>query len=134
MEKISFKVLKVVLVQCNIVDNQYQWKSEVLYTFTHSKSYAYLLNVEPSNLVFLKTCNTEFDEIVITLTDQNGKPLEIEDEDNLIFAIREKSMKQIQKTFIGYCYKKGLDALKTYFWKIAHKTAKAKEEFTGKYW
>ena len=114
MEKISFKVLKVVLVQCNIVDNQYQWKSEVLYTFTYSKSYAYLLNVEPSNLVFLKTCNTEFDEIFITFTDQNGKPLEIEDEDNLIFAIREKSMKQIQKTFIGYCYK-GLDALKTYF-------------------
>ena len=65
--------------------------------------------------MFLKTCNTEFDEIVITFTDQNGKPLEIEDEDNLIFAIREKSMKQIQKTFIGYCYKKGLDALKTYF-------------------
>ena len=33
--------------------------SEVLYTFTPSKSYAYLLNVKPSNLVFLKTYNTE---------------------------------------------------------------------------
>ena len=30
----------------------------------------YLLNVESSNLVFLKTYNTEFDEIVITFTDQ----------------------------------------------------------------
>ena len=44
-----------------------------------NKSYAYLLNVEPSNLVFLKTYNTEFDEIIITLTNQNSRPLKIED-------------------------------------------------------
>ena len=43
-----------------------------------NKSYAYLLNVEPSNFVFMKTCNTECDEIIITFTDQNGRPLEIE--------------------------------------------------------
>ena len=39
----------------------------MLYTFTPNKSYAYLLNVEPSNLVFLKTCNTEFDQVIIVL-------------------------------------------------------------------
>ena len=50
MEKVE-----VVLVQCNLADNKYQQKSEVLYTFIPNKSYAYLLNVEPSNLVFLKT-------------------------------------------------------------------------------
>ena len=49
--------LDVVLVQCNLVDNQYQQKSEVLCTFAPNKSYAYLLNVEPSNLVFLKIYN-----------------------------------------------------------------------------
>ena len=38
------KQLKVVLGQCNLVDNQYQKKSEVLYTFTPNKFYAYLLN------------------------------------------------------------------------------------------
>ena len=47
----SFEVVEVVLVQCNLVDNQYQQKSEVLYTFTPNKSYAYLLHVEPSNLM-----------------------------------------------------------------------------------
>ena len=57
----SLKVVEVVLVQRNLVDNQYQQKSEVLCTFTPNKSYAYLLNFEPSNLVFLKTYNTEFD-------------------------------------------------------------------------
>ena len=51
------------------MDNQYQQKSEVLYSFTPNKSFAYLFNVEPSNLVFSKTYNTEFDEIIITFTD-----------------------------------------------------------------
>ena len=71
-------VAEVVLVQCNLVDNQYQQKSEVLCFFV-LYLYAYLLNVEPSNLVFLKTYNTEFDEIIIIFTDQNGRLLEIED-------------------------------------------------------
>ena len=73
----NLEVVEVVLVQCILVDNQYQHKSEVLYTFTPNKSYAYLLNVEPRNLVFSKTCNTEFDEIITTFTGQNGRPLEI---------------------------------------------------------
>ena len=30
----NLKIVGVVLVQCNLVDNQYQQKSEVLYTFT----------------------------------------------------------------------------------------------------
>ena len=36
------------------------------------------LNVAPNNLVFLKISNTEFDEIIITFTDQNDRLLEIE--------------------------------------------------------
>ena len=51
----SHEVVEAVLVLCNLADNQYQQKSEVLYTFTAGKSYAYLLNVDWSNLVFLKT-------------------------------------------------------------------------------
>ena len=85
---LSLEVVEVVLAH-NLVDNEYQQKSEVLYTFTPNKSYAYLLNVEPSNLVFLKTYNTEFDEIIITFTDQNGRPLKIEDKDNLVLLINK---------------------------------------------
>ena len=83
----SLEEVDVVLVQCNLVDNQYQQKSEMLYTFTPNKSYAYLLSVEPSNLVFLKTYNTEFDETIIIFTDENGRPLEIEDKLNLALLI-----------------------------------------------
>ena len=56
------EVVEMFLVQCNLEDNQYQQIFEVLYTFTSNKINAYLLNVEPSNLVFLRTYNTEFDE------------------------------------------------------------------------
>ena len=83
----SLEVVDVVLVQCSLVDNQYQQKSEVLYIFMPNKSCAYLLNVEPSNLVFLKTYNTEFDKIIITFTDKNGRPLEIEDKVNFTLLI-----------------------------------------------
>ena len=46
-----------------------------------------MLNVEPSNLVFLKVYNTEFDEIIIKFTDQNGRTLEIEGKVNLTLFI-----------------------------------------------
>ena len=56
MEKTSsLEVAEVVLVQRNSKVNQYPQKSEVLYSFTPNRFYAYLLNVEPSNLVFLET-------------------------------------------------------------------------------
>ena len=64
----SLEVAEVVFVPCNLAYNQYKQKFEVLFTFPPNKSYAYLLNVEPSNLVFLKTYNAEFDEIIIAFT------------------------------------------------------------------
>ena len=85
----SLQVIEVILVQCNLVDNQYQQKNEVLNIFTPNKSYAYLLNVEPNNLVFLKTCNTGFDDIIITFTNQNIRPLEVEEEVNLTLLINK---------------------------------------------
>ena len=54
-----------------------------------NKSYAYLLNVEPSDLVFLKINNTEVDEIIITFTDQISRLLEIEDKVDLRLLINK---------------------------------------------
>ena len=53
------------------------------------KPYAYFLSVEPSNLVFLKTYNTEFDEIIITFMNQNSRPIQIEDKVNLTLLINK---------------------------------------------
>ena len=51
--------------------------------------HASLLNAEASNLVFLDRYNTEFDEIIITFTDQNGRLLQIEDKINLALLINK---------------------------------------------
>ena len=83
----SLEVVGIVLIQCSLVDNQYRQKSESLYTFTTNKSFAYLLNVKPSNLLFLKTFNTESDHITIKFIDQNSRLLEIEFKVNLALLI-----------------------------------------------
>ena len=46
---LSLEMVEAILVKFNLVDNQYQQKSEVLYNFTPNKSDACLLNVESSN-------------------------------------------------------------------------------------
>ena len=86
----SLEAVEVLLVQCNLVHNQYQRNPEVLYTFMSDKSYVHLLNIEPSNLVFLiiLTNNTEFGEI-IAFTNQNGGPLEIKDKVKLTLLINK---------------------------------------------
>ena len=54
-----------------------------------NKSYAYLLNVKASNLIFLKTHETKFDYMPTTFTDQNGRPLETEYNINLTLLINK---------------------------------------------
>ena len=68
-----------VLVHCNIVDNYYQRDSRVLYIFVPNASFGQLLDILPKDLIFLKAFNSEFSYIEVWFTDQNSKPLEIED-------------------------------------------------------
>ena len=82
------EITEVVLVHCNMVNNDYQQDSRVLYTFVLNKSFGILLNISPSNHIFLKTFNSEYDEIIVWFTDQNSKPLEIEDRVNLTMVIK----------------------------------------------
>ena len=70
---------EVVLVHCHIVNNDYQQDWRVLYTFVANKPFGSLLDISQTNHIFLKTFNSEFDEIKVWFTDQNSQPLEIED-------------------------------------------------------
>ena len=54
------EITKVVLVHCNIVNNDYQQDSMVLYTFFPSESFVSLLEISPTNFIPLKTFNSEF--------------------------------------------------------------------------
>ena len=82
------EITEVVLVHCNIVNNDYQQDSRVLYTFVQNKSFGSLLDISSSNHIFLKKFNSEYDEIIVWFTDQNSKHLEIEDRINLTKVIK----------------------------------------------
>ena len=70
----NLELVDIVLVEYNLVDNEYQQKYEVFYTFIPNKSYCYLLNM---------------DHITIRFADQNGKPLEIKDKVSLTLLINK---------------------------------------------
>ena len=86
--ELHLEITEVVLVHCNIVNNDYQQDSRVLYTFVPNKSFGGLLEISPRNHIFLKTFNSEYDEIIRWFTDQNSQPLEIEDRINLAMVIK----------------------------------------------
>ena len=73
------EIMEVLLVHCDIFDNNYGQDSRVLYAFVPNKPFCSLLEISPTNLIFLKTFNSEYSEIKVWFTDQNSKPLEIED-------------------------------------------------------
>ena len=79
------EITEIVLVHCDIVNNDY---SRVLYTFVPNKPLGSLLEISPTNHIFLKTFNSEYDGIKAWFTDQNSKQLEIEDKINLTILIK----------------------------------------------
>ena len=82
------EITEVVLAHCNIVNSDYQQDSRVLYTFVLNKSFESLLEISSTNHIFLKTFNSEYNEIEVWFTDPNSKPLEIEDRINLTIVIK----------------------------------------------
>ena len=83
----KLEINEVILVHCNIVDINYQQNSRVLITFIPNKPFSQLLDISPKGFMFLKTFVSEFSYIQVWFTDQNFKPLEIEDKINITLVI-----------------------------------------------
>ena len=73
------EITEVLLVHCDIVNNDYPQDSRVLYTFVPNKPTGSLSEISPTNHIFLKTFNSEYNEIKVWFIDQNSQPLELED-------------------------------------------------------
>ena len=82
------EITEVILVHCNIFNNDHQQDSRVLYMFVSNKPFDSLLEIAPTNFIFSKTFNSEFKDIEVWFTDQNSKPLEVEDRINLKLIIK----------------------------------------------
>ena len=82
------EITEVILVHCNIANNDYQQDSRVLYTCFPNKPFDQLLEISATYFIFLKTFNSEFQTIEVWFTDQNSQPLETEDRINLTLVIK----------------------------------------------
>ena len=82
------EIAEVVLVHYDIVNNDYQQDSRVIYKFVLNKPFVSLLEISPKNHIFLKTFSSEFHDITAWFTDQNSQQLEIEDRINLTLVIK----------------------------------------------
>ena len=78
---------EVVLVHCNLVKNDYQHASKVLFSFVPNKQFGQLLNIAPHVFTMMNTINREFPSVEVWFTDQSSKSLEIEDNVNLTLVI-----------------------------------------------
>ena len=65
------EITEVVLVHCNIVNNDYQHDSRVLYIFVLNKSLGQSLDISPKNFTFSKVFDLKLSYTEIWFTDQN---------------------------------------------------------------
>ena len=57
------EITEVALIHCTVVNNSYQQKSRVFYTFIPNKSFGQLLDISPENFIFLKIFDSEYSYI-----------------------------------------------------------------------
>ena len=74
-------------MHCNLVNENYEQASKVLFTFVPNKQFGQLVNILPHSLTMLSATNTEFSSIEMWFTDQNSEPLEIEENVNMTLTI-----------------------------------------------
>ena len=85
--KILGTTKKIVLVHCNLVNNNCQQASKVLFTFAPNKQFGQLIDISPYSLTKLSTTNTKFSSLEVWFTDQDSEPLEIGDNVNMTLII-----------------------------------------------
>ena len=79
--------VEVVLMHCNLVNNNYQEASKILFAFVPNKQFGQLITIAPYSLTMLNTTNTELSSTEVWFIDQNSKQLEIEDNVNMTLII-----------------------------------------------
>ena len=63
------EITEVMLLHCNIVNNDYQYDSRVLHNFVRNKSFGKLLDISSKNFIFLKTFNSKFSYMEVWFID-----------------------------------------------------------------
>ena len=81
------EVCEVILVHCNVLNNNYQQSLRSLHTFIANKLFVQLLDISTETFIFLKPSDSEFLYNQVKFTDQNSKLLSIEYKININLVI-----------------------------------------------
>ena len=76
-------------MRCNLDNNGYGKASKVLSTFVPNKQFGCLITISPHLLTMLKNTSAEFQSVELWFTDQNNRPIEIEDSVNVTLIIEQ---------------------------------------------
>ena len=72
-----------------IINKIQEYYIRIIYiTYVPNKPFGSILEISPANHIFLKTSDSEYDEIIVWFTDQNSQALEIEDRINLTMVVK----------------------------------------------
>ena len=86
----KLEIVRNVLVFCNLVENAYLQDSKLLSSFVPNSRSGSLLSIAPHVLKYCDTVDSIFDYIEISLTDQNGRPLQIDDDITALIIIKNQ--------------------------------------------
>ena len=86
----KLETVRNVLVFCNFVENVYLQDSKLLFSFVPNSIFGSLLSITPQVLKYCDTVDSIFDYIEISFTDQNGRPLEIDDDIAVTIIIKNQ--------------------------------------------
>ena len=76
----KLEIVRNVLVFYNLIQNAHLQDSKLLFSFVPNSRFGSLLSITPQVLKYCDTVDSFFDYIEISFTDQNGRPLEIDDD------------------------------------------------------
>ena len=86
----KLEIVRNVLVFCNLVENIYLQDSKLLFSFVPNSRFGSLLSIAPQALKYCVTVYSIFDYIEISFADQNGRPLENDDDITVTIIIKNK--------------------------------------------
>ena len=83
----NLETVEIVLVNYNLVNNNYQQASKVSFLFVSNKQFGLLITITPHSSTMLRATNPKFSFIKTCFTDQSNRSLEIEDNVNITLKI-----------------------------------------------
>ena len=86
----KLEIVRNVLVFCNLVENVYLQDSKLLFSFVPNSRFGSLLSITPQVLKYCDTVDSIFDYTEISFADQNGRPLEIDDDITVTIIIKNQ--------------------------------------------